>query len=144
MLCCWAVQEGEKNCCDLPRFESRPGSPPALIRAQHCSLPPTQSWRDLPFLRLEGVLPGADKGGPYEHTVDVQCRRRDALSWEIRFPCSSLRDYSNVDYPMDLHGLFLQPPSCPSPSSLPEIKTDRKSSATANLARELSQSHLLS
>lgn len=70
----------EKNCCDLSRFENHPGSPPAPGRAQHCTLPPTQSRRDLPFLPLEGVLPTANKAGPHEHTVNVSSTREEILS----------------------------------------------------------------
>lgn len=46
-----------------------------------------QSWRDLPFLPLEGVLPAADKAGPHEHTVNVSSTGEEMLSaGKSRFP----------------------------------------------------------
>lgn len=92
LLCCWAVQKGEKNCCDLSRFKSCPGSLPAPGRAQHCLLPLTQSRRGLPFLPLQGVLPAADKAGPCKHSLNVSSTGEEMLSaGKSHFPAPCTR-----------------------------------------------------
>ena len=80
LFCCWAVWEAGRVAVIYQLLRATLGPCQLLAEPQHCSVPPTQSRKDLPFLPLEGVLPTADEAGPHEHTENVSSAGEEMLS----------------------------------------------------------------